>query len=283
MRIGLCLSGGGIKGAAHIGVLKAFEEAEIKISMVSGSSSGSIVATLYAEGYSTEQIYRIFKKYANEIRYFEYKNIFKLISGIIFKQKITITGLSSGEKISKYVKEFSKRKNVVNITDIKYPLFISSVNLANGDTYIFTSQDVKYDKKVKYTNKISIVDAVRASCSYPGIFEPCEIYGNLFVDGGINENIPWKTLKKYGADKIISVVFTQNGMRECCSNLINVVDCSLSYVMEELREYELIGNVDVIDIHTERINLLDSSKIEELYEKGYLLAKDYLKNNRWIL
>ena len=276
MRIGLCLSGGGIKGAAHIGVLKALEEADIKISMISGASSGSIVATLYAEGYRTDEIYKIFKEYAKKISYFEYKNIFKLICGVILKRKIVITGLSSGQKIGDYVKEFSKRKNVTNITDIKFPLFISSVNLENGDTYIFTSQDTKKDEKVKYTNKITISDAVRASCSYPGVFEPCEIYGNAFVDGGINENIPWKTLKKYGADKIISVVFTQSGIKECCNNLINVVDCSLNYVMEELREYEMIGNSEVINIYTQKINLLDSSKIDKLYEIGYLEAINYI-------
>lgn len=170
MRLGLCLSGGGIKGAAHIGVLKAFEESNIKINMISGASSGSIVATLFAEGYKVDDIYKIFKKYASEIGYFEYKNIFKLISGILFKGKITITGLSSGKKISKYVEEFSKKKNVLNISDINFPLFISSVNLATGDTYIFTSQDVKEDKNIKYTNKISISDAVKASCSYPRCF-----------------------------------------------------------------------------------------------------------------
>ena len=277
MRLGLCLSGGGIKGAAHIGVLKAFEEANIKINMISGASSGSIIATLFAEGYSVDEIYKIFKQYASEIGYFEYKNIFKLVGGLIFKRKLVITGLSSGKKISKYVKEFSEKKKIVNIMDIKFPLFISSVNLASGDTYIFTSQGIREDKKVKFTNKISISDAVRASCSYPGIFEPCEIYGNYFVDGGITENTPWKALKMYGADKIISVVFTQNGMKECCNNMINVIDCSLSYAMNELREYELVGNTYIIDIVTGKINLLDVSKIDELYQNGYLTAKSYIK------
>lgn len=247
--------------------------------MISGASSGSIVATLFAEGYSVDEIYKIFKEYASEIRYFEYKNIFKLIGGILFKGKLTITGLSSGKKISKYVEEFSKKKDILNISDIKFPLFISSVNLVNGDTYIFTSQDAKEDNKIKYTNKICIKDAVRASCSYPGVFEPCEIYGNSFIDGGINENIPWKALKKYGADKIVSVIFTQSGTKECCNNMINVIDCSLGYVINELREYELIGNTDVIDISTEKINLLDSTKIDELYEKGYYIAKDYISKH----
>ena len=138
--------------------------------MISGSSSGSIIATLFAEGYKVDEIYKIFNKYANEIKYYEYKNIFKLITGIFLKGKLIITGLSSGNKIIKYIEEFSKMKNIVNISDINFPLFISSVNLENGDTYIFTSQEIKKDEKIKYTNKISISNAVRASCSYPRDF-----------------------------------------------------------------------------------------------------------------
>lgn len=112
-----------------------------------------------------------------------------------------------------------------------------------------------------------------------GVFEPSEIYGNFFIDGGINENIPWKALKKYGADKIISVIFTENGEKECCNNMINVIDCSISYLMKELREYELFGNTDIIDIKLGKINLLDSSKVDELYEIGYKIAKEYIKKS----
>ena len=78
MKLGLCLAGGGIKGAAHIGVLKAFEENRIKIDMISGASSGSIVATLYAAGYSADEILKFFKSYAKDIKYVDVKNIFKL-------------------------------------------------------------------------------------------------------------------------------------------------------------------------------------------------------------
>ena len=63
MSFGLALSGGGAKGAAHIGVLKAFEEEKVKIDYIGGTSSGSIVATLYAAGYKSDDIYYIFKKY----------------------------------------------------------------------------------------------------------------------------------------------------------------------------------------------------------------------------
>ena len=76
MNLGLALSGGGAKGAAHIGVLKAFEEEKIKINYIGGTSSGSIVATLYAAGYTADDIYYIFKKYCKKIKYVELKNIF---------------------------------------------------------------------------------------------------------------------------------------------------------------------------------------------------------------
>ena len=92
-------AGGGIKGAAHIGALKAFEEEGIEFEYISGSSSGSIIATLYSIGYNSNDIYKIFKKYINKINYIEVKNIFKLIIGLILQGKITITGLNSGKSI----------------------------------------------------------------------------------------------------------------------------------------------------------------------------------------
>lgn len=170
MNIGLCLSGGGIKGAAHIGVIKALEEKGIKISMISGTSSGSIVASLYAMGYSTDDIYIIFKKYAKKIRYVDFKNILKLIFGIFFKNKIIINGLTSGKNLEKIIDEKCNESNLYNISDIKIPLFISSVNLQDGNTYVFSNNNCARNSSNIIINDIPLSKAVRASCSFPRNF-----------------------------------------------------------------------------------------------------------------
>ena len=78
---GLCLSGGGIKAFAHIGALKALEEKGIKFDCVSGASSGSIIATLYALGYSSDEMLFIFKKYCKKLKYIEPTKLLKSIFG----------------------------------------------------------------------------------------------------------------------------------------------------------------------------------------------------------
>ena len=79
MKFGVCLAGGGVKGAAHIGALKALEEEKIDIECISGTSSGSIVATLYSANYSTEEMLDIFNKYSKKIKYIDLKNIINII------------------------------------------------------------------------------------------------------------------------------------------------------------------------------------------------------------
>ena len=102
-KISLCLAGGGIKGAAHIGVLKALEEENIEIEYIGGTSSGSIVSSLYAAGFSADEIYYIFKKYCKKIKYADLKNIFKLFFGITLTGSIIIDGLNSGKSIKKLI------------------------------------------------------------------------------------------------------------------------------------------------------------------------------------
>ena len=168
MNLGLALSGGGAKGAAHIGVLKAFEEEKIEINYIGGTSSGSIVATLYAAGYKADDIYYIFKKYCKKIKYVELKNIFKLFFGITLTGTITIDGLNSGKSIKKLINKICGEKNINNISDIKIPLAIPSVDMNTGDVICFTSSKIRaFSDNTIFINDANIGNCVQASCSFP--------------------------------------------------------------------------------------------------------------------
>ena len=278
MKLGLSLAGGGVKGAAHIGVLKAFEEEGIKIDYISGTSSGSIVSTLYAIGYNADEIYKIFKKYSSDINYISIMNIFKLILGLIFKKKILIQGLNNGKSIENLMKKLCEEKKISNINQIDMPLIIPSVDLHNGKIYFFSSTKTRgtYNDNIEYINNIDLATAVHASCSYPGIFSPCKYQEKELIDGGIRENIPWKALKNLGADKVISVIFEENIKNDDYINIIEVIGKAIGILSHELSNYELVGADEIIRIRTNHISLLDSSKIDYLYKIGYKEGKKYL-------
>ena len=285
MKLGLCFSGGGIKGAAHIGVLKALEEEKIKIDFISGTSSGSIIATMYAIGYKPEEIYFLIKKYAKEINYIGINNIIKLIYGIIIKHKINITCLNDGKKLRKIIKKLCEEKNVKNMSDIKMPLLIPSVDLNNGDVHIFTSHIYRkeYSDKIIYENNVEIDLAVCASCAYPGIFSPVNYKKTQLIDGGIRENIPWKETKMIGADKVISVVFDKKMEENNDKNIFDIISESISLLSRELSIYELIGADYLIRINTKEISLLDNTKIDELYNMGYKETKKNINKIKKII
>lgn len=285
MKIGICFAGGGIKGVAHVGALKALEEENIKFDFISGTSSGSIVAVLYSIGYTADEIYEIFKKYNKKINYFELKNIFKLIYGIIIKRKMIITGLNSGKKIEKLINQECSKKDINNINQINKKLLIPSVNLCNGKIIIFSSIKNRsiYSDKIIYNNNYNIGKVVRASCSYPGIFEPMPFKNEYLIDGGIRENVPWKELKENGVNKVISIVFQNEIEKKEKINIIDSISGSIELLCHELSNYELEGADYLLKIKTKNISLLDKSKINYLYNLGYIETKGRIKEIKKII
>lgn len=280
MSLGLALSGGGVKGAAHIGALKALEEENVKINYIGGTSSGSIVATLYAAGYKPDEIYDIFKKYCKKIKYVDIKNIFKLFIGLITTGTIVIDGLNSGKSISKLINKMCNEKNIYNISDIKMPLVIPSVNMCTGEVMCFTSSKIRaFSNNTVFINDIEIGNAVQASCSFPAVFSPCDYKEDKLIDGGARENVPWREVKFLGADKVISVIFENEVDKSCCKNLVDVAFRSFELMGKELSKYELDGMDYSIKIKSEKVSLLDMSKIDEFYELGYNDTKKFLKEN----
>ena len=285
MKLGLALSGGGAKGAAHIGVLKAFEEEKIKINYIGGTSSGSIVATLYAAGFTADEIYYIFKKYCKKIKYVELKNIFKLIFGIALTGTITIDGLNSGKSIKKLINKICKEKNIYNIDDIKMPLAVPCVDMNAGDVICFTSSKIRaFSDNTIFINDANIGECVQASCSFPSVFSPCDFNNRKLIDGGIRENVPWRELKYLGTDKVVSIVFENEVDNSCCKNLVDVAFRSFELMGKELSKYELSGADYLIKIKSKKISLLDMSKIDYFYELGYTEAKRFIfKNSKELL
>lgn len=281
MSFGLSLAGGGMKGAAHIGVIKALEEQNIHIDYISGTSSGSIIAGMYAMGYTTDEMYEIFKNYSKKLNYISIFNILKLIYGIVIEKKIIIRALNNGKMLKKIINEVCQNKNIKCISEVKMPLLIPSVDLNSGTVCVFTSRNYRtsYSNNIVYKSDINLCDAIYASCTYPGVFEPSQ-FGNMYLlDGGMRENIPWKETKAMGADKVLSVVFKTDIKTPKERNIINIVSGAIGLLSHELANYEIIGTDYLLEIPTKDISLLNSKEVDNLYNIGYESAKTYIMNN----
>ena len=221
-------------------------------------------------------MYKIFKKYCKKIKYVDISRILKLIIGLIFTGKITIDGLNSGKQIEKLINKVCNKKNIYQISDIKMPLIIPSVDMCDGKVICFTSKDTRKDfsDDTVFVSEMNIGKAVKASCSYPGVFSPCGYRNTKLIDGGIRQNIPWKEAKLFGADKVLNIALEDEINEECCKNLIDVSVRAINLLCRELSNYELEGADYTLKIQNKKVGLLDMSKIDELYETGYQQMKE---------
>lgn len=188
------------------------------------------------------------------------------------------------------MKKACDEKNVFLVKDVNKKLIISSVSLDDGTVYLFSSipelnNDRKitkqvvtnYSDKIEYIREIPICKAVRASCSFPGVFSPCKYKEHQLVDGGIRENVPWKELKANGADKVICITFPKMVKEKKEKNMVDVIHNSIEMMGQELSNYELEGADYLLKIETMNAGLLDTSKIDYFYQKGYKETKRKMK------
>ena len=271
MKLGLALSGGGIRGAVHIGVLKAFEENNIKIDIIGGTSSGSLVAALYAMGYSPIHIYELFKRYGKERTNVGASSIINGVGGYIVKKKFNISGISDGKAIEELYNEFASRKNIFKMSDIKMPIVIPAIDIGDGKEYVFTNRKSKKSNKIydKYITDIPIGSAVRASSSFPGVFCPYEYKKHIFLDGGTINNIPVDEVFAQGADRVITVKFEPIKINNQ-SNVMDIVLRTIDIMGNKIIEDEVKKSDYILEIPTDdEIGFLDSNQIEKCYEFGY--------------
>ena len=268
MGIGIALAGGGIRGIAHAGVLKALEENDIKIEAIGGTSAGSIVAALYAMGYKPYYIYVLFKKYAEEIINIGNAPIVNGIGNFVRCKKIGISGLKDGTSLENMCNELALRKGVKVIGDIKMPLAIPAVDIMEAKEYIFTNcapRDNPYDN---YITEIGIGKAVRASSSFPAMFCPCEFKNHMFMDGGTLDNIPIIPLKRMCNKKIMAVNFAADPVEEN-SDVMDIIMKTLDIMGNKISEEGIKQSDFVLTVPTDRAGLFDIEKLDKCYKFGY--------------
>lgn len=268
MKIGLALSGGGIRGIAHAGALKAFEENNINIDIIGGTSSGSLVASLYALGYSPYYIYILFKRYADELTKLNSSTIATGIGNFIVNRKVTINGLKTGESIEKTYNKLALKKGINKINQIKMPLVIPTVDISNSTEYIFTSNVPQCENTENYITDISVGKAVRASSSFPLVFSPCVYKNHMFLDGGALDNTPALEVKKQGADKVISIKFDSDTVTNK-SNIMDIIMKMVDIMGSKVSEESLALSDYVITIPSDGTGLLETTKIDYCYKSGY--------------
>ena len=281
--IGLALSGGGIRGIAHAGVLKAFEDNKINIDIIGGTSSGALISSLYALGYSPNYVYEAFKLYSKEIVGLNSNLMFSGIKNKFLGKEVAITGLKSGESLEKAFDKLAYRVGVNNIKDItKIPIVITSVDIKNGREYIFTNRVPNVENKEKYITDIGLGKAVRASSSFPSIFCPCEFKEHSFYDGGILDNVPVEEVKKQGADKVIAVNFKADDV-DSSSNIMDLGMRTLDIMGNKISEKNLEKSDFILTVKTDKTGLFDIEKLDSCYKYGYQAVLENIDKIKQVL
>jgi NTE family protein len=190
--IGLALGGGFARGFAHLGVLKVLQQHKIRVSHIAGSSVGSILGAAYASGAPLERI-------IETCRTLRFRDI--------ARWRVSRLGLASNQRLGALIQRvFGSRQ----FEDLQIPLAVVATDLSSGDPVVFTQGN--------------LVDAIRASCAFPGLFEPVEIGTRCLADGGLVAPVPTQAARSLGARTVIGVsVGLQDGYRGAPTNIFQVV------------------------------------------------------------
>ena len=198
--LGLALGGGFARGIAHIGVLKVLEEAQIPISFVAGTSVGALIGAAYCGGLSTAELEQI---------------AFQVRSRHIAQWTLSKLGLASNQRMAVFLHRILKQKS---FEDLKIPLAIAATDFNTGEGVLFRSGP--------------LIDAVRASCAYPGMFLPVEINGRLLVDGMLAYPVPSIPLRMMGARRVLSIHLKGGLNRTGPRHVFDVIGQSFSIALE---------------------------------------------------
>jgi len=247
-KIGLVLSGGGVRGFAHLGFLKVLDELRIRPAVISGVSSGAIFGALYSYGYSPDQILSLAKK-----------NSYFGVSNFLWRKE----GLFSMEPIRKILLDLIPENS---FDALKIPLYINATDILHNKTIYFSSGE--------------LIDPIVASASFPVLFQAVPIENSKFVDGGLLDNFPIEPLVDH-CDKIIgshvnrlgsigekNIKFSKTQMIERCFQL--AIANSV---------YSKVNKCDVfVEPALNGFGLFKMRNMERIFEIGYHAALEQKQN-----
>ena len=271
----LLLSGGGIKGIAHVGALKALEDKNIltDIKTILGCSAGALVGFLFVIGYTVNELYKILIK-------FDFSKIKS--KKIKFDNLINKFGLDDGENLTKYLSKFSKNKkidpkitfkNLYKLTGINF--IVNATCLNNKECYFFS---------YKTHPNMSVILAVRMSTAFPIFFTPIKFEDKLFADGGCSDNFPIH----YFGKEINSVIgiyidcesIYRKNINDIETYLFNMIDCIYSSISNVYsKNYNNVVKIIINSVNVLEFELSEVKKYE-LYMKGYNDTNIFLNNKQ---
>jgi NTE family protein len=212
--IGVALGGGFARGMAHIGVLKVLEEEGIPIRIVTGTSVGALIGACYCSGLSIEEL----EKVAHAVRFTTFA-----------RWTVSRYGFASNDRMVQFLNRTLKVKT---FEELRIPLGVTATDFNSGEGVVFHSG--------------SIIDPVRASCAYPGMFLPVEIRGRFLVDGMLSHPVPTGPLHEMGAERVIAVhlrgQWSKNGAPR---HLFDVIGQSFAIAQDQM-SHLWRGAADVI-------------------------------------
>jgi NTE family protein len=250
--IGLALGGGFARGFAHLGILKVLQQHHIRVSHIAGTSVGSVFAGAYASGAPLARILAV----SRTIRFRDFA-----------RWSVSRLGLASNHRLADVIERVFESKQ---FEDMKVPLAVVATDLATGDPVVFQQGP--------------LVEAVRASCAYPGLFEPIQIGTRWLADGGLVAPVPTLAARRLGARLVVGVsVGTQDGNRNAPKNIFQVVARAVSAAQKHQldtweRHADLVIRPDVQDISWD-----DFGRSSEAIEAGEAAARVALPRIRQLL
>lgn len=250
--IGIALGGGFARGYAHLGVLKVFEEHDIPISCIAGSSVGSILGAAYASGARLQRI----MDQCREIRFRDFA-----------RWRVSRFGLASNDRLGALVQRFFDSRQ---FEDLVIPTAVVATDLGNGDPVIFKQG--------------SLADAIRASCAFPGLFEPIQIGTRYLADGGLVAPVPTRAARELGAEIVVGVsVGMHDGQGGPPTNIFQVVSRAVSAAQKhQLELWERHADL-VLRPQVQSIAWDDFERIDESIEAGASAARSALPQIRKLL